>query len=186
MIELRLGWLVILWLSSILFALSFHLLLHLFSECGHLFHLYEFGSFCSQFIERHKRFLHKLSKKGPDFKPMIIDVRATSRLKSRIRIQIEENLFMKSRNGSFSSYRIFARAIAAKWCGLLITCCASNCVTSVTKESIEFLSRWVYQWSVAPFKVVGNTRHMIASSLVNKFICVTNGSTCSSGSKSLS
>lgn len=40
-------------------------------------------------------FLHKLFEKGPDFRPMIIDVRATSKLKPLIQIEIEENLSMK-------------------------------------------------------------------------------------------
>ena len=40
-------------------------------------------------------FLHKLFEKGRDFRPMIIVVRATSKLKPLIQIEIEENLSMK-------------------------------------------------------------------------------------------
>lgn len=61
-------------------------------------------------------------------------------------------------------------ASATRWCGLLIAYWALKHVISITNESMEFLNNQVYQWSVAPFNIIGNTRHMIALSFMDRLI----------------
>lgn len=69
----------------------------------------------------------------------------------------------------------YSQVVQAACCILGSETCNLHC-----KESINFSSRQVYQWSVAPLGVIGNTRDMMAPSFVNRFIWVTNVSTCSS------
>ena len=57
-----------------------------------------------------------------------------------------------------------------------------NKLTKVLKESIEYGGSLVNQLSTIPFKLLGNTRHMIASLVVNNSILVVYTSMCSSGS----
>ena len=61
-------------------------------------------------------------------------------------------------------------ASATRWCGLFIAYWALKHVISITNESMEFLNNQVYQWSVAPFNIIGNTRHMIALSFMDRLI----------------
>lgn len=127
-------------------------------------------------------FLHRLFKKGPNFNAIIIEVSTTFGLKFQIRTKTNENLFMKSSNSS-SSCLMLANATTIKWCGLLIMYWAPKYAISITNESMEFLGNRVYQWSITPFNVVENTRYMIASPFMNKFICVTKSPTCLFGSE---
>ena len=85
---------------------------------------------------------------------------------------------------SSSSCWMFVSATIGKWCALLIMYWAPKCTISVMKESIEFLGKRMYQWSVEPLRFIRNTWHIMTSSFVNRFICVTDASICSSGSES--
>ena len=78
------------------------------------------------------------------------------------------------------------QAIKVIWCKRLVANCISNLDINVAQLSVELGGSLVNQLRALPFRDVGNTQQMTASSAVYKLMCVVYASMCSSGSVVLS